>query len=70
MYKETLLTLLSALRVEIIAIVIFMFLVRFGLRKKIPQRWLSRIFIGWVTITFTTLFVFIYIAYAHNGQHA
>ncbi|MEQ1662146.1 MAG: hypothetical protein ABL877_05580 [Thiobacillus sp.] len=70
MDKGTTLTLLSALRIEIIVMVIFVFGLRFGLRKVIPQKWLTRILVGLIAITFTTFLVFTYIAYAPNGQHA
>ncbi|HQS99094.1 MAG TPA: hypothetical protein PL023_02240 [Thiobacillus sp.] len=69
MDKETTLTLLSALRIEIIVLVVFVFGLRFGLRKVIPQKWLARILIGLIAITFTTFLVFTYTAYASNGQH-
>lgn len=68
MDKELLLTLLSALRIEIITAVLFAFGLRFGLRKLVSQKGLLRMLVGWAVITFTTLFVFIYVAYFPNSN--
>lgn len=63
MDQETLLILISALRIEIIAAVVFVFALRFGLKKLVSYKGLVRIFVGWTVITVTTFFVFLYVAY-------
>jgi len=67
MAKETLLTLLFAMKIEFGVALLFSVAYGLGSRVKISRLWMGRIFWGWVAITGITFLVFTYVVYS-NGM--
>ena len=66
MIRETIISLLFALKIEVIALVAFMFGLRFGLRSKLSVGWQKGIGFGLIIAMLATFAVAMYLAYS-NG---
>ena len=66
MIRGTVMSLLFALKIEIILLVVFLLGLRFGLRSKLSISWQKGIGLGLVLAMLTTFSVAAYLAYS-NG---
>ena len=66
MARDTVMSLLFALKIEIVLLVVFLFSLRFGLRSKLSLGWQKGIGFGLVLIMLVTFATTFYLAYS-NG---
>ena len=66
MVRETVMSLLFALKVEIVLLVAFLFGLRFGLRSKLSLGWQKRIALFLILIMLVTFAAAMYLAYSNR----